>query len=70
MSLNEVECRLAVVEAQLGRIVSDIESEKRTRADSNSEVKRMLSRIDDRLRHCEWLIAIGAGAVALMKLLL
>lgn len=44
MSLDSEQTRLAVIEVQLKRVVSDMESEKRTRSESN---KTIIARLDD-----------------------
>lgn len=49
MTLEDHDRRLTRMEIQYERIVSDVESEKRTRAESNKELSNKLDRVGDHL---------------------
>jgi len=61
------EVRLSVLEDQMGRIVSDIESEKATRARTNDTVMGMLKGIDLCQRKTEKLVWCGLGGLAVLQ---
>ena len=61
MNHDTFEVRLAVLEAQVARIVSDIESEKDTRSRVNSEIMSSLRAIDSAQRKTEKIIWFGVG---------
>ncbi len=52
-SLSELEKAVAVHEVQMGRIVSDIQSEKGTRARVNADLFEKLDEMDERQRRSE-----------------
>ena len=55
--------RLAVLEVQLQRISSDMDSEKRTRSNANHEIDIRFDNVDKRLRVIERLVWIALGAI-------
>jgi len=61
---------LKLHEQQLGRIVSDIESEKGTRSRLNSEFTHRLDQIDAQQRKLERIIYMGLGALGILQFLL
>lgn len=52
-TLTELDREVLVHQLQIGRIVSDIESEKRTRASVNSTILAKLETLDERQRKSE-----------------
>lgn len=68
MAESKLPERVARLEAQMGRIVSDIESEKRTRADTNKFVTDKLDKIADRIAGIERKIWMAVGALAFLSL--
>lgn len=62
--------RLALVEQQMERICSDIESEKGTRARVNTELNRRLDDIDAAQRKLERIIYMAAGGLAVLQFFL
>lgn len=60
--------RVTRLETQMGRIVSDIESEKRTRAEVNKFFMVRLDGIADRIGGIEKKIYMAAGAIGLISL--
>lgn len=56
-----------MLESSVSRIVSDIESEKGTRVRTNATILEAISKVDDRVRRCEWLIALGMGGLAVIE---
>lgn len=67
MRLDDTEVRLAVLETQMERIVSDIESEKATRARVNSEIISQLQAIDQAQRKIEKIIWTGLGGLGVLQ---
>lgn len=67
MGTETHEVRIAILETQMGRIVSDIESEKDTRARVNSEIMESLRAIDSAQRKTEKIIWSGLGALAVLQ---
>lgn len=76
-----IEQRVTILEKEVERIDSDIQSEKGTRSRANerqeklletvkTEIVTSLGKIDDRLRRSEILIATGIGIFILAKVLL
>ena len=57
-------------EQQLGRLLSDIESEKGTRARLNAEFTRRLDAIDASQRKLERIIYMAAGGLAVLQYLI
>lgn len=55
--------RIVILETQVHRIVSDIESEKGTRSRANSN-------LDDRLRKVERTIYLATGGLAVLNIIL
>ena len=64
--LNEISERLVRAESQIGRLVSDAESEKDTRKRSNTYINGRLDQIDTRFRTIERTIWFSAGAVGVI----
>lgn len=65
-----IDNRVTALEVQVSRIVSDIESEKDTRARANRDVVSELKSIDERLRSIERKAAMLIGAFAIGELIL
>lgn len=59
--------RIAKLESQFERFISDAESEKRTRRVMVEELKEVASKLDDRLRHVEKFAYIAMGGVAIIE---
>lgn len=59
--------RLLALELQVERLVSDQESEKRTRANANSIINQKLDTLDERGRKVERLIWMGLGGLAVLQ---
>lgn len=57
------ERRIVMLEVQFNRFVADAESEKRTRAEVNREIKTALQAIDNRLRLTERAVWLGMGGL-------
>lgn len=68
--LTLVEKEILVINTQLGRIVSDIESEKATRARVSASHTSSLEALEKRLRIVEKSIWIGFGALAAIQVFL
>lgn len=68
-TLHELELRMTKVELQVGRIASDIESEKDSRARANSEILSQLRAIDTAQRKQEKMLWGGAGGLAVLQFL-
>jgi len=69
--MNEtLDTRVAVLEAQVGRITSDIESEKGTRARANSEIMETLKDIVRDQRKMEKIIYGGLGGLAALQFII
>jgi hypothetical protein len=66
---KDMESRVTILEVQVGRLTSDVESEKATRARSNADLIARFDKLDDRLRISEKWIAMGAGAIALLQII-
>lgn len=62
-----IDVRVAVLETQVDRIVSDLESEKGTRARVNIEINDKLDKIDDRGRKTERIIWMGLGGLGVLQ---
>lgn len=69
MSADPIEVRLAILETQIERIVSDIESEKGTRARVNSDIIAQLHAIDTTQRKLEKMLWMGIGGLAVLQFL-
>lgn len=70
MSVEPLETRVAVLEVQVGRIVSDIESEKATRARVNEDIIDKLDKMDTAQRRTEKILYMGLGALAVLQFIL
>lgn len=68
--LFTIEKTVALHDQQLKRIVSDVESEKRTRANVNSNIIARLDVQDERQRKSDRYIYIGLGGVAVLECVL
>lgn len=62
--------RLLLLEMRVNRLVSDAESEKRTRAQANADVGMRLDAMDNRLREVERTMWKAAGALGLLLAML
>lgn len=69
-SASQFEIRLVKLEAQAARLVSDMESEKDTRARTSSELFLKLDKLDDRFRSIERKVWMGAGGLVALELIL
>jgi len=70
MSNASTETRLTVLEVQVKRIVSDIESEKGTRSRAGSDLNARLDQIDHAQRKQERILYIGMGALGALQFLI
>jgi hypothetical protein len=61
------EARISVLESQYHRIASDIESEKRTRADANSHVNRKIDQISEHIGKQDKILYVGMGILAMLQ---
>lgn len=59
--------RLAKMESQFERFISDAESEKRTRRIMIEDLKGIAVKLDERLRHVERFVYLSLGAVAVIE---
>jgi hypothetical protein len=64
---EDLEVRVAILETQIGRISSDIESEKGTRARINDRIMESLSTIDAAQRKTEKILWTGLGALGVLQ---
>ena len=62
--------RLAVIEVQLKRVVSDMESEKRTRSDANKEINDHLLRQDGKIDSLGGTVSKGLGIMVTLQILI
>lgn len=62
--------RLIRLEAQVGRLVSDAESEKETRKRANADIHERFEKFDERMRKMEHIIIWSSGAVSLLMIIL
>lgn len=67
MSNDQPNERMARMESQFERFISDAESEKRTRRVMIEELKGIATRLDERLRHVERFVYLSLGAVAVIE---
>lgn len=65
-----IEVRVAILETQVHRLVSDVTSEKETRARSNSNLSEQLTGLDDRQRKIEKIIYMGLGGLAALQFII
>lgn len=70
MSYENLSERIIALEIQVERMISDIESEKGTRARANEERKRQIEKIEVRLFSVEKSLWFGVGALAAFELVL
>lgn len=70
MSPEEQVIKITQLEAQVGRLASDQESEKGTRARVNAEFTRRLDQIDASQRKLERIIYMGIGGLAVLQFFL
>lgn len=64
---NDIEVRLAVLETQMERVVSDQESEKATRARVNIDIMAQLREIASDQRKTDKIIWSGIGGLAVLQ---
>lgn len=62
-----VQVDMAKLTYQVGRVASDLDSEKRTRSDANKETRDTLKNQNDQMASMFRLIWIGFGAVLAMQ---
>jgi hypothetical protein len=67
--MNDLTTRVIVLETKMARIVSDIESEKGTRARSHTDLHGRFDVLETRLRRSEFLLAGAGGAIVLLQVL-
>lgn len=65
-----MEIRIAVLETQMGRIVSDIESEKETRARVNSDIMIALKEHSEAQSRTDKILYMGLGGLATLQFVL
>lgn len=65
-----LEAKVSVMEFQIGRIVSDIESEKETRARANEAIHRKLDSVTEGQNKTNWIVAMGVGGVMVVEVVL
>lgn len=65
-----VEAKLAVMRVQIERMVSDIESEKETRARANEAIHRKLDSVTEGQNKTNWIVAMGVGGVMVVEVVL
>lgn len=63
----EAEIRVAVLETQMGRLVSDQESEKGTRSRANDMILSQLKEIVSDQRKIEKIVWTGIGGLAVLQ---
>ncbi len=59
--------RLAIIETQLKRVVSDMESEKRTRSEVSREINEHLLRQDTKIDSLGSVVSKGLGVVVALQ---
>lgn len=64
---DSIETRLRIIETRLGRIESDIESEKGTRARVNESVTVKLEKLSDHMSRQDKIIFTGMGVLACLQ---
>ncbi len=67
LSLNELERVVAVQASQLNRFISDLESEKGTRARVNTEMMDRFDRFDERQRRSEKFQSLMIGGLGVIQ---
>jgi hypothetical protein len=68
--MDDLEKRIVVLEIQVGRVVSDIESEKGTRGRVNVETFAHLLKLEERVRRLELAIVAMGSALGILQVVL